>query len=170
LQVEISWFSSQVLELKIFSSNEYIKWPSGVLLLIKSCHSCTYSMRAIFRFLSWKSCHKSSRFWDEISQISSMRALLRFFSLKLCHKSSRFWDEIFSILRLVVWELYWAFFHENHVIKVPNFGTRFLFDLDGSTSAPLEFPKFAWHHHQSLDTYLYDFILKYFWRENSKIV
>ena len=97
------------------SRNEYIKWPSGVLLLIKSCHSCTYSMRAIFRFLSWKSCHKSSRFWDEISQISSMRALLRFLSWKSCHKSSRFGDEISQIssMRALLSFLSWKSCHKS---------------------------------------------------------
>ena len=30
---------------------------------------------------------------------------------------------------------------------------NFLFDLDGLSYAPLESRNFAWHHHQSLDTY-----------------
>ena len=38
--------------------------------------------------------------------------------------------------------------------KISQFSTmRALFLLDDSSSAPLKSPKFAWHHHQSLDTY-----------------
>ena len=36
------------------------------------------------------------------------------------------------------------------------------FFLDDSSSAPLESPKFAWHHHQTLDTYtIFDLSVSY---------
>merc|ERR1712062_608278 len=78
-------------EARTESRNEYIKWLCGVWLLIKSCKSCTYSIRALMGFLiakSGKFCGKKNTCSELLR--SSMRGLMRF----LVAKSGKFWGKI----------------------------------------------------------------------------
>ena len=64
------------------SCNEYIKWLCGVWLLIKSCTSCTYSMRSLIRFFSSKPCTFYCQIWEHFEMFRKFRTCV-FFATKI---------------------------------------------------------------------------------------
>ena len=54
--------------------NEYIKWLCCVWLLIKSCTSCTYSMRSLIRFFSSKPCTFYFKIWEQFEMFRKFRS------------------------------------------------------------------------------------------------
>ena len=85
-------------------------------------------------------------------------AILSFLSSKSCHFYFAILEQFYlSLLNKYIWEQYWAFCHQNHVISTSRFWSSGFFSM-----TPVESQKFAWHHIMKLWTPTYTILLSMF--------
>ena len=112
-----------------FSSDFHFSHPSFCLWVAKFEDSWKPPLKGVCR-----GNYITTKPWFSQNNLRAKHhAVLQFFRFVNCYHS--FSHKIFSLLKLSSWKL------------------RLFYTTKYDCFAPLESPKFAWHHHQTLDTY-----------------
>ena len=119
--------------------------------------------------LFWESCARYKKLWEKRTRRNNSSTYG-----KLEIVFSRVWALKHPPLAPILHRGQWSIKRDPHIAKNHDMKSSMSKMTScsirwGSNSsfAPLESPKFAWHHHQTLDTYTIFFP---FWRENSKFL